>query len=102
MVHPGQVCRLLQVSCGTISLFKMQNLATDGQFVSGSLVTLVLWEFGVARVNAVESALMKGEPQPAETHHPLLLLLGRQMEEAEPGSMLWVLKIKLRNFAFSY
>jgi hypothetical protein len=99
MVYPGQVCRLLPASCGTISLFKIQNLATDGQLVSVILVTLVLWGLGVARVKAVESVLMNSEPQPAETHHPYLLPLG-QMEEAKPGSFLWVLKIKFRSPCF--
>lgn len=56
-----------------------------------TLVTLVLWGLGVARVSAVESVLLNGEPVPAETHLPLLLQLG-QIEEAKPGSIVWVLK----------
>lgn len=63
------------------------------------LVTLVLWGLGVARVNAVESVLLNGEPLPAETHHPLLLQLG-QLEEAKPGSIVWVLKNKLGSPCF--
>lgn len=37
------------------------------------LVTLVLWGLGVARVSAVESVLLNGEPLPAETHHPSIV-----------------------------